>query len=153
MAASQCWADEQGKELVDRFGSIWEDEVEKIYALETLKLSPSQDKILDAGLQCIQNVESSQLAKRRWFMRFPSYRATMGCYGRILAELESGRLEIGGDDQPFSSTQDEEEETKRQNLLQLLEILSTHPKGVWSLEGEMIKSAGIQDFGAKYGGN
>ena len=157
MAASGCWADEQGKELVERFGSFWEDEAEKVYALESLMVSQSQDRILDGALLSIADVESSALGKRRWSIRFPSRRATMGCYGRILAEMNSGRLSITenwANDSNNNMLDEKDQEVKqRRNLVLLLEVLSTHPKGVWSLEREMIQDAGVENFGFGYGQN
>jgi hypothetical protein len=150
MTASTCWANEQGKELVDRFGSIWEPEVEKVYAFESLKSSQSQDEILDAVIMCIADAESSALGKRRWSVRLPSQRATMGCYGRILAEMNSGRLVMMGGREETDAEEDSDIKHRR-NLLLVLETLSTHPKGVWSLEGEMIQKAGIENFGSGYG--
>ena len=150
-AESQCWANEQGKELVERFGAIWEDEVEKVYAFESLQLAPSRDLILDSALEYIAEAETSSLARRRWFLRLPSRRASLGCYGRILSEMNSGRLELINDKSNSQDVANGAEETSRQNLLKLLQVLSTHPKGVWSLEGELIDQSGVEDFGAEYG--
>jgi hypothetical protein len=150
MAASTCWANEQGKELVDRFGSIWEGEVEKVYAFKSLKISESQDGILDAVLLCIKDAESSALGRRRWWIRLPSRRATMGCYGRILAEMNSGRL-VMMEGREETDAEEDLDVKYRRNVLLLLEALSTHPKGVWSLEGEMIQKMGAENFGAGYG--
>lgn len=149
-----CWANEQGLELVQRFGSFVEDEPEKIYALEALLLSPSQDAILDAGLKDIANAASSTLGRCRWPVRLPSRRSTLGCYGRILAEMNSGRLMASQEEGSVNfDLADEEGSTKQQrrNLLLLLKQLSTYPKGVWSLEGEMIKNMAIDNFGSAYG--
>ena len=149
-----CWANEQGRELVLRFGSFLEDEPEKIYALEVLLLSPSQDAILDAGLKDIANAASSTLGRRRWPVRLPSRRATLGCYGRILAEMNSGRLMASQDEGPVTFDLEEEEgstKQQRRNLLLLLKQLSTYPKGVWSFEGEMINNMAIKNFGSAYG--
>lgn len=78
----------------------------------------------------------------------------MGCYGRILTEMNSGRLMASQEEGPVNfDLADEEGSTKhhRSNLLLLLTQLSRYPKGVWSLEGEMIKNMGIEYFGTEYG--
>mmetsp|Transcript_541 Transcript_541/g.692 ORF Transcript_541/g.692 Transcript_541/m.692 type:complete len:208 (+) Transcript_541:81-704(+) len=159
MAAGPCWTNEQGRELLERFGSIFEPEEDKKYALESLLLSPSQDRILDACRDEIKKASSSRLARRRWPVRLPSSRATKGCYGRILAEMDSGRLSVELNDGMSPANlnngdEDEEEELmnkKRSNVLNLLIKLSTYSKGVWTLEGEMIEDSGSDDFGATYG--
>jgi DNA-binding response OmpR family regulator len=155
MAISSCWADEQGRELVDRFGAVWEDEVEKIVAYESLQQSESKERILDAALDYIQKTarESRILARGRWKVRFPSRRTTVGCYGRILAEMNAGRLVINGVEEDAQTTDDPValEEKARQHLDYLLELLSTHATGVWGLEREMIQTAGIEHFGQDYG--
>lgn len=140
---------------MERFGAVWEDEVEKVVAYESLQLSPSKDQILDAALAYIQKttIESRILAGRRWKIRFPSRRTTIGCYGRILAEIDSGRLVIDTIDEDTETTTDPlaPEEKARHNLNCLLELLSTYPNGVWGLEREMMQKAGIENFGKDYG--
>jgi len=149
---TSCWAKEQGVELIQRFGGIFEPEDEKLYALENLALSPSQEIILDSALQEIEKAKTSSLARKRLPIRLPSRRATAGCYGRILAEANAGRLEgvIAEIGQAEKAAADDINQ-QRVNLLLLLNTLSAYDKGVWSLEGEIIKDTGIQDFGALYG--
>ena len=149
---TSCWAKEQGVELIQRFGGIFEPEDEKLYALENLALSPSQEIILDSALQEIEQAKTSSLARKRLPIRMPSRRATAGCYGRILAEANAGRLEgviaeIGLAEKAAADDVNQQ----RVNLLLLLRNLSTFDQGVWSLEGELIEDTGIQDFGALYG--
>ena len=149
---TSCWAKEQGVELIQRFGGIFEPEDEKLYALENLALSPSQEIILDSALQEIEQAKTSSLARKRLPIRMPSRRATAGCYGRILAEANAGRLEgviaeIGLAEKAAADDVNQQ----RVNLLLLLRNLSTFNQGVWSLEGELIEDTGIQDFGALYG--
>ena len=149
---TSCWAKEQGVELIQRFGGIFEPEDEKLYALENLALSPSQEIILDSALQEIEKAKTSSLARKRLPIRLPSRRATAGCYGRILAEANAGRLEgviaeIGLAEKAAADDINQQ----RVNFLLLLRTLSAYDKGVWSLEGEIIKDTGIQDFGALYG--
>ena len=149
---TSCWAKEQGVELIQRFGGIFEPEDEKLYALENLALSPSQEIILDSALQEIEQAKTSSLARKRLPIRMPSRRATAGCYGRILAEANAGRLEgvIAGIGLAEKADADDVNQ-QRVNLLLLLRNLSTFNQGVWSLEGELIEDTGIQDFGALYG--
>eukprot|EP00977_Amphora_coffeiformis_P021479 scaffold9371_cov211-Amphora_coffeaeformis.AAC.10 len=159
MAASSCWANEQAAELIERFGSVWEPQMEKVVAYENLQLSPSKDRILDAALDYIQQTTGMRphlLIRKRWKIRLPSRRTTVACFGRILAEMEAGRLVMGdesGDatEESSSSLSREPDERARQNLNYLLKLLSTYPKGVWGLEGEMIQTAGIANFGQDFG--
>ena len=151
---TSCWANEQGSELIQRFGSIFEPECEKLHALENLVLSPSQELILDSALEEIEKAKNSRLASKRLPIRLPSRRATAGCFGRILAEVNAGRLsgnnafvEIG--QTKVASSDDTNQQ--RVNLFFLLRTLSTYGKGVWSLEGSLIETTGIQDFGMLYG--
>ena len=48
--ASACWVKEQSVEMLQRFGSAFEDAAEKKYAFENLLLSGSLDALLDAAL-------------------------------------------------------------------------------------------------------
>ena len=154
MAVSSCFAEEQGRELVERFGAVWEDEVEKVFAYESLQLTESKDQILDACVAYIQKTvkESPILAGRRWNVRLPSRRATVGCYGRILAEMNAGRIVIDAVDEDSRIITDplEPEENNRRHLNYLLELLSTSSKGVWGLERDMMKESGIDNFGRDY---
>jgi len=156
MAVSSCWAEEQGSELVERFGAVWEPQIEKVIAYENLQVSESKDRILDAALDYIYETGQSTpriLTQKRWIVRLPSRRVTAACFGRILAEMNTGRLTISNEgivnrDESLDLPLDEHE---RQNLNHLLKLLSTHTKGVWGLEGEMIQSAGIKKFGQDFG--
>jgi len=151
---TSCWAKEQGVELIQRCGSIFEPECEKLYALESLCLSPSQELILDSALQEIEKAKTSSLARRRLPIRLPSRRATAGCYGRILAEVNAGHLAGCNDFAEIGQTKEaaaDDINQQRVNLLLLLRTLSTYNEGVWSLEGKIMKESDIQDFGAFYG--
>ena len=151
---TSCWANEQGSELIQRFGSIFEPECEKLYALENLALSPSQELILDSALQEIEKAKNSRLASKRLPIRLPSRRATAGCFGRILSEVNAGRLSGNSDFVEIGQSKvasSDDTNQQRVNLFLLLRTLSTYENGVWSLEGSLIKTTGIQDFGMLYG--
>jgi len=151
-----CWAKEQGKALVQRFGNIFEPPEEKQIALENLVLSPSQELIIDSALEEIQN--NSAGFRRRFPVRLPSRRATTACFGRILAEMESGRLIATSEQHPLMNDDDDDDDevvvdtmiSQRVHFLQLLQQLSTYKQGVWSLERQMMKESGIENFGAGY---
>ena len=151
---TSCWASEQGSELIQRFGSIFEPECEKLFALENLALSPSQELILDSALNEIEKAKSSRLASKRLPIRLPSRRATAGCFGRTLAEINAGRLSGNNDFAEIGQSKvaaANDTNQQRVNLFLLLRTLSTYENGVWSLEGSLINSTGIQDFGMLYG--
>ena len=63
--------------------------------------------------------------------------------------MNSGRLVMMGGEE--ETDVEEDSEKHRRNRFLLLEVLSTPPKDVWSLAGEMIQKAGIEHFGAGYG--
>ena len=93
------------------------------------------------------------MAQKRWIIRLPSRRITVACFGRILAEMNAGRITIHNEgivnvDESLDLPPDEHE---RQNLNHLLKLLSTHDKGIWGIEGEMIQTAGIKRFGRDFG--
>ena len=60
--ASACWVKEQSVEMLQRFGSAFEDEAEKKYAFENLLLSGSRDALLDAALLEVASAAGSRLA-------------------------------------------------------------------------------------------
>ena len=144
--ASACWIKEQGSEMLQRFGSAFEDTEEKVYAYENLLLSQSKDALLDAAILEVASVSSSSwLARSRYPVRLPSRRATIGCYGRLMAEMDGGRLQI----ESMSERTVPEAgpaERRRLQLLQLLEWCAYgrggKGGGVWKLEGDMLAQTG-----------
>ena len=173
--ASACWVKEQSVEMLQRFGSAFEDEAEKKYAFENLLLSGSRDALLDAALLEVASAAGSRLATRRYPIRLPSKRATVGCFGRLLAEMgdpcgcmEEG-CEVGeGCDisglksaKAFKSIEEPSEisgaEARRRRLL-LLFRWCTYGRGeglqgggVWKLEGEVLAATGQRRIGQAYG--
>ena len=137
-----------------RFGSAFEDADEKVLAFENLLLSPSQGALLDAALLEVEATSSSRLARRRWPIRLPSKRATIGCYGRLLVEMEGGRLQIEDDPEP-TGPPSTGPESRRRTLLQLLRWCAYGRAGkgggVWMLEGEVLAQSGQRRIGQAYG--
>ena len=74
--ASACWVKEQSVEMLQRFGSAFEDAAEKKYAFENLLLSGSLDALLDAALLEVASAAGSRLATRR--TATPPRRPTVG---------------------------------------------------------------------------
>jgi len=155
MAVSPCFANEQGRELVERLGAVWEDAEDKKYAYASLQISESKERILDAAAAYIRETsEASTLAKKRWRIRFPSRRATVGCYGRILEEMKLGhiRMETASVDHKEDENDEsmlEPDEKTRKHLNHLFELLSTYPRGVWGLEREMMQMTCLDHFGGQ----
>ena len=151
--ASACWVQEQSREMLQRFGSAFEAVDEKVYAYENLLLSRSQAALLDAALLEVASMSSSRLARRRYPFRLPSKRATIGCYGRLLAEMDGGRLqiELGSE----SERPADGPESGRRKLLQLLRWCAYGREGkgggVWRLEGEVLAQTGLRRIGEAYG--
>jgi len=171
--ASACWVKEQSAEMLQRFGSAFEDAAEKEYAFENLLLSGSRDALLDAALLEVASASGSRLA-RRYPIRLPSKRATVGCFGRLLAEMGDpcGCMEEGwkvgeGYDisglkaKAFKSIEEPGEisgaEARRRRLLLLLRWCTygrgeeLQGGGVWKLEGEVLAATGQRRIGQAYG--
>ena len=172
--ASACWVKEQSVEMLQRFGSAFEDAAEKKYAFENLLLSGSRDALLDAALLEVASAAGGRLATRRYPIRLPSKRATVGCFGRLLAEMGDpcGCMEEGwkvgeGYDisglkaKAFKSIEEPGEisgaEARRRRLL-LLFRWCTYGRGeglegggVWKLEGEVLAATGQRAIGQAYG--
>ena len=175
--ASACWIKQQSAEMLQRFGSAFEDAEDKQYAFENLLLSRSQDALLDAALLEVASTSGSRLASRRYPIRLASKRATVGCFGRLLAEMddpcscmEEG-CEVGeGCDisglsrskpKAFKSIQEPSEissaEARRRQLLLLFRWCTygrgeeLQSGGVWKLEGEVLAETGQRRIGQAYG--
>ena len=177
--ASACWIKEQSAEMLQRFGSAFEDANDKEYAFENLLLSRSQEALLDAALLEVASISSSRLARRRYPIRLPSKRVIVGCYGRLLAEMDDscGCMEEGcevgeGCDlsglsksrpkpKAFASIQEPSEisgaEARRRQLLLLFRWCTygrgeeVQSSGVWKLEGEVLAQTGQRRIGQAYG--
>ena len=156
--ASACWIKKQSCEMLQRFGSAFEDAADKEYAYENLLLSRSQDALLDAALLEVASTSSSRLAQRRYPVRLPSKRATVGCYGRLLAEMDSGRLQAEPEPKPESGTEPVSGPAARRSDLMLLLRWCTYGRGeelrgggVWKLKGEVLGQSGLQRIGQAYG--
>ena len=175
--ASACWVKEQSTEMLQRFGSAFEDAEDKQYAFENLLLSRSQDALLDAALLEVATTSGSRLATRRYPLQLPSKRATVGCFGRLLAEMddpcscmEEG-CEVGegcavsglsrSKPKAFKSIQEPSEisraEARRRQLLLLFRWCTygrgeeLQSGGVWKLEGEVLAETGQRRIGQAYG--
>ena len=175
--ASACWVKQQSAEMLQRFGSAFVDAEDKQYAFENLLLSRSQEALLDAALLEVETTSGSRLATRRYPIQLPSKRATVGCFGRLLAEMddpcscmEEG-CEVGeGSDisglsrskpKAFKSIQEPSEisaaEARRRQLLLLFRWCTygrgeeLQSGGVWKLEGEVLAETGQRRIGQAYG--
>lgn len=139
MVVSDCFARDQGKELVERFGSVWEDDVEKVIAYETLLLTGSKLQILDCSLNFISDKARTMLGRRRWPIRFFSTRATMGCFDRLLQKMKSvPEMKLPSEGQKCLLEKEAGMSTEQYNLLRLLQTLSTYSGGVYALEGKVL---------------
>lgn len=147
--ASGCWAKEQGLELLLRFADHTEPFEEKQYAFQNLLVSQSLDNILDAGLDEISAAAKSPLAKRRLPFRLPSKRAALGCYGRLLAEMASGRLQINGP-ALYERRDETEAAQERERLFEILSQLR-EIRGIYRFEGDVLSSSGQARIGCEYG--
>jgi hypothetical protein len=135
---SDCFAREQGKDLVERFGSVWEHDIEKVYAFETLLLSESRLQILHESLDYIHQKSSTRLGSHRWPLRLFSTRATMGCFDRLLNQmLVEPKLLLPTEDEKPRIEQEADMSRDQYNLLRLLQILSTSQGGVYTLERQV----------------
>ena len=134
--ASQCFVDQQGVELLLRFGDWWEAPEEKDFAYDNLMLSPSHGRILDAALDAIDAAASadSVLGRRRWPVRLPSKRAALGCYARVLARLEGGAISAASPEAVYDGS--EGASPRRGHLLNIIRELRV-TRGIWSLEGAL----------------
>jgi hypothetical protein len=146
--ASACWVNEQSRELLLRFADALEPAEEKQFALSGLLLSASKDRLLDAALVEVNAAAKSPLASRRLPLRLPSKRAALGCYGRLLDEMKTGRLSI-----PLPTTYEmvcEPNAERRGRLFAILNQL-VETRGVYKLEGDVLAASGLKSIGSGYG--
>ena len=126
---SQPWVDRQAKLLLLRFGDAWESKNVKSAAYDSLLLSPSAPRLLEAALALVDAAAESRLAKKRWPFRLPSRRAALGCYGRVLDSLVAEGCDVS---QGFEVYGD----CRRSLLLDVLRELkdADGPSGIYALE-------------------
>ena len=117
-----------GRKLLLKFGAARTAEADKEEALTLLfKDEDEREAALDAALAVIDGCDS-RLASRRWPIRLPSRRATIGCFQRLLARLEQ--------EEPGSGGRMQDAATRRRRFLLVLLRQCKGSRGVYALEGE-----------------
>ena len=130
-ATEEVFADD-ARTLLRLFSSRGSQEVDKEAALQNIMSAEPvrREATLDAALQIIKAASGSRLAACRWPLPLPSRRATLGCFQRLLDDLEA--------EEPGSGTRSQESDAQVRSRRFLLVLLrqARVSKGVWSLEGE-----------------
>lgn len=96
-------------------------EVKQALLKETFADEERAVLVLDSALEKIKQGSKSRMA-RRWPIRLPSRRATMGCYSRLLEQMQG-----------------EAADTQRPKRRLLASLLRRSDKSVWAIEGEAIR--------------
>ena len=132
-----------GKELLLGLGQARTTAAERTRLLDTLVSLSVEERtvVLDDALAALDEVRG--VALRRWPLRLPSRRLTLGCYARLLRRMEA--------EEPGSGARFQEGERPRTRrylsvLLRQLGEGADGSRGVWALEGNAGRSAAAADM-------
>ena len=118
-------------DLLRLFAGRYSTKTEKLVQLDALQAMDVDERaaILDAALDEIDDISENRWAMRRWPLRLPSRRLSLGCVARLVQRLEAS--EMGG-----AATEEEEKGRRRRRLVAVLRQ-GVDARGAYKLEGEV----------------